>query len=81
MESVEKPVELQNVHARLAEKSELRRPGRLLNEGCDLLVRQFPFPRDARNLKLRRFRSVQAHAKENTARPRIHAALLPPTQV
>jgi len=37
MESVEKPVELQNVHARLAEKSELRRPGRLLNEGCDLL--------------------------------------------
>jgi len=36
MESVEKPVELQNVHARLAEKSELRRPGRLLNEGCDL---------------------------------------------
>ena len=36
MESVEKLVELQNVHARLAEKSELRRPGRLLNEGCDL---------------------------------------------
>ena len=37
MESVEKPVELQNVRARVAEKSELRRLGRLLNEGCDFL--------------------------------------------